>query len=74
MPDLNNCAYWDTKRAALSLGVTPKFLQALRQRGGGPVFAKLGRRVVYAKHELDRWVEANSYSSTVEARFAGARP
>jgi hypothetical protein len=59
--------HYDTKQAACYLGITPKFLQALRSRGGGPTYAKLGRRVVYPKHELDRWVTKHSHCTTSDS-------
>ena len=44
--------YVDTATAARILGVTPKTLEALRARGSGPPFTKVGRRVRYALADL----------------------
>lgn len=46
-----------TERAAAYLGLSPKTLETLRTRGGGPPFLKLGRRVVYRKADLDTWLD-----------------
>jgi excisionase family DNA binding protein len=53
-----------TERAAAYLGLSPKTLETLRTRGGGPPFLKLGRRVVYRKTDLDTWVAARVRRST----------
>ena len=37
----------DTRQAAAYLGISKPYLDKLRCYGGGPRFAKLGRRVVY---------------------------
>jgi hypothetical protein len=39
-------------------------LDNLRTTGKGPRFAKLGRKVVYDTHDLDRWLEDHKRSST----------
>jgi hypothetical protein len=36
----------------------------MRTRGGGPVFVKLGRRVVYRREDLDHWLEERRRTST----------
>ncbi len=53
-----------TPDAARLLGLSPRTLEALRVRGGGPEFIKLGRRVLYEPPSLKRWVEANRRHST----------
>ena len=54
----------DTPMAAEYLGLSPATLETMRSRGGGPRFSKLGRRVVYRREELDRWLEERSRRST----------
>ena len=53
-----------TEQAAEYLGLSPKTLETLRTRGGGPPFLKLGRRVVYRKTDLDNWLAARVRRST----------
>jgi excisionase family DNA binding protein len=53
-----------TETAATYLGLSPKTLETLRTRGGGPPFLKLGRRVVYRKADLDTWLAARVRRST----------
>ena len=53
-----------TPWAAEYLAVSPATLEALRSRGGGPAFAKLGRRVVYRREDLDAWLADHSRRST----------
>ncbi len=39
-------------------------LNTLRTRGGGPVFLKRGRRVLYRRADLDEWLCGGLCSST----------
>lgn len=48
--------YLGTKEAAAYLGLSPKTLEKLRVTGEGPPYAKAGRRVIYDRRDLDRWV------------------
>lgn len=54
-----NESHLDTRQAATYLGISADYLFRLRSRGEGPRFARLGRRVLYRRFDLDRWVEAN---------------
>ena len=47
-----------TPAAAKHLGLAPATLAKLRCVGGGPLFAKLGRAVVYTVADLETWVAA----------------
>jgi hypothetical protein len=38
--------------------------EKLRLTGGGPLYSKIGRRVVYAVADLDAWLLANQRRST----------
>jgi len=37
-------------------------LQTMRREGGGPPFARLGRRVVYRLADVDRWIHERTLS------------
>ncbi|MBM4723177.1 helix-turn-helix domain-containing protein [Rhodococcus hoagii] len=52
--------------AAEILRTTPGALAALRYRGGGPKFHKLGRRVLYSPDALTEYVAANSFQGTAD--------
>ncbi len=44
--------------AAAYLSVAVQTLQKWRSSGGGPPYAKIGRRVVYRLTDLERWLES----------------
>ena len=54
--------------AAERLGVSAAFLNKLRSAGGGPVFIRLGRRIVYSVADLDDWQNQNRRRSTSDDR------
>jgi len=58
------CGYPVFDGPAQYLGLSLPTLETLRSRGGGPVFTKLGRRVVYQKEDLDAWLSERRKSST----------
>jgi predicted DNA-binding transcriptional regulator AlpA len=60
----------DTTRAAQLLGVSASFLNKKRVTGGGPKFCKIGRRVLYRRHDLQTWVDAHRVGSTSEVQAA----
>ncbi|MFE3059078.1 helix-turn-helix transcriptional regulator [Nocardia sp. NPDC059239] len=49
---------------AATLRTTPAALAQLRYRGEGPVFRKLGRRVLYRWEDVNAWVDAQASTST----------
>ncbi len=53
-----------TKAAAAYLGISKSTLDKLRCFGGGPVFAKLGRAVIYNTDDLDAWLAERRRTST----------
>lgn len=53
-----------TKDAAKYVGLSPKTLERLRTKGGGPRFHKLGRRVVYREEDLEQWLQERARRST----------
>jgi predicted DNA-binding transcriptional regulator AlpA len=46
----------DTTQAASRVGLSVSTLAKLRLSGNGPVYCKLGRRVVYRVGDLDDWL------------------
>jgi len=48
----------DEKKAAEKLGVSVHTMRAWRCRGKGPVYAKVGRRVLYFDPDLDAYLES----------------
>lgn len=54
----------DTQRAGELTGLSPLTLQALRHRGGGPEYLKIGNKVRYEIAELTRWNESRTVRKT----------
>ena len=54
----------DQTRDAELLGVTTKFLEARRVRGGSIPYAKIGRLVRYRRSDVQAWVESRMMNST----------
>ncbi len=55
-----------TSDAAFYVGLSKSTLEKYRVTGGGPVFASLGRIVVYDAADLDEWVNCHKRKSTSE--------
>ncbi len=53
-----------TAEAAEYCGSSASTFEKLRLKGGGPVYSKIGRRVVYRVEDLDAWLAANRRRST----------
>lgn len=53
-----------TPEAASYIGCSPRTLEKFRQIGGGPVYLKVGRSVLYSRADLDRYLEQCRRSST----------
>ena len=53
--------FLDTGAAADYLGLSPRTLQKQRVYGGGPRFRKFGRRVLYARDDLDLWADERTH-------------
>jgi predicted DNA-binding transcriptional regulator AlpA len=54
----------DEEAAAVYCGCSRSWLRQLRQRGSSgrtpaPAYVKLGRRVLYDRADLDRWLDAH---------------
>lgn len=53
-----------TKQAADYVGLGESTLEKFRIIGGGPVYEKLGRSVVYDVNDLERWAASRKRSNT----------
>jgi predicted DNA-binding transcriptional regulator AlpA len=53
--------------AAKMLGLATSTLAKLRLNGNGPIYCKLGRRVVYRRADLERWLESRTARDTSDA-------
>ena len=56
--------YLRTPYAAVHLGLTQRTLEKHRCFGTGPVYRKLGGRIVYRLEDLDSWAEQGVRRST----------
>ena len=56
--------YLSTHEAAMFLGLSHRTLERYRVTGEGPAFRKFGRRVCYARTDLERWADGCRRSST----------
>jgi hypothetical protein len=63
-PSIPVQACLDTDQAARYLNVSKSYITKLRCTGGGPRYAKIGRRVNYAIPDLDAWREKYVVMST----------
>lgn len=66
-PDASGQQLMTVVEAADYLRVSKNYLDKLRVMGGGPDFARLGRRkVLYRRHDLDAWVAGRIFASTAQ--------
>ena len=56
-----NC---DTPTAAAYLKISPRTLERWRIEGKGPIYSKLGSRVIYAHSDLVEFQKQNIHTST----------
>jgi predicted DNA-binding transcriptional regulator AlpA len=63
----NGPAVLSAKGAAEVLGLAKSTLAKLRLRGEGPVYCKLGRRVVYRRQDLETWLDSRTAHDTSDA-------
>jgi hypothetical protein len=70
--------YLTNDEAAMFLRLSPRTLEKHRVIGGGPRFRKFGRRVMYARSDLEAWADARSFEATCDPEYvelrAGHRP
>ena len=64
VPDPVRPRYLRTPDAAVHLGLSPRTLEKHRCYGTGPVYHKLGGRIVYRCEDLDAWAEQGLRRST----------
>jgi predicted DNA-binding transcriptional regulator AlpA len=60
--------------AARLVGLSESTLAKLRLNGNGPIYCKLGRRVVYRTADLEQWLQSRTTRDTsdADARFLKA--
>lgn len=63
-----------TPDAARRLGLSPRTLEKHRCFGTGPIYHKLGGRIVYAIGDLDQWAAAGMRRSTSDPGIGLVRP
>lgn len=49
---------------AVELRTTTDVLKKWRYTGAGPRYVKTGRRVLYPRAEIDKWLRQNTHTST----------
>jgi len=59
--------FHNVKEAARFLGLATSTLNKRRITGGGPVYRKFGRKVVYAETDLLTWADSARRQSTSSA-------
>ena len=60
------------QEAAALLGLSVRFLQNRRTRGGGPLYVEISRRCVrYRRRDLIAWLDGLSRAHTSETRAPG---
>jgi Helix-turn-helix domain len=59
-----NTIYLSTRDAAAKLSIGASTLKKLRIHGGGPLFYRIGRRVVYSTNILDEWASRKTFETT----------
>lgn len=53
--------------AAKFVGLSESTLAKLRLNGNGPIYCKLGRRVVYRPADLEDWLQSRTTRDTLDA-------
>jgi predicted DNA-binding transcriptional regulator AlpA len=63
-----------SRDAARMVGLSESTLAKLRLNGNGPIYCKLGRRVVYRAGDLEEWLQSRATCDTsdADARFLKA--
>ena len=64
---LDRTTFLPEREAAVVIGLSHRTLTRYRITGGGPVFHKFGSKVLYARFDLESWIEARQ-----RRRLAGA--
>lgn len=66
--------YLRTPDAAKLLGLSPRTLEKHRCYGTGPVYRRLGGRVVYALDDLEAWADLGTRRSTSDPGIGTVYP
>lgn len=66
--------YLKTPDAAIHLGLSARTLEKHRCYGTGPVFRRLGGRIVYAIDDLDAWAALGTRRSTSDPGSGTVHP
>jgi hypothetical protein len=64
------CQYHTTAYAAAYLGLSKRYLEALRLSGGGPEYSSFGKAVRYTTQSLDAWAARCRRKSTSDGKAA----
>jgi predicted DNA-binding transcriptional regulator AlpA len=63
-----------TSEAGRFLGLSGRTLEKHRTYGTGPIYRKIGGRVVYAVSDLQAWADRGAQSSTTDPGAGRVRP
>ena len=66
--------YLRTSEAARFLSLSPRTLEKHRTYGTGPLYRKIGGRVIYGVGDLQDWVDRGAQSSTTDPGAGAVRP
>jgi len=66
--------YLRTQETARLLGLSGRMLEKHRTYGTGPIYHKLGGRVVYAPEDLKAWVDRAARKSTSDPGVGAVLP
>jgi predicted DNA-binding transcriptional regulator AlpA len=66
--------YLRTQEAARFLGLSERTLEKHRTYGTGPIYRKLGGRVVYSVEDLQAWADRGLVTSTSDPRGGTVLP
>lgn len=58
--------FLNAKQASQLVGISVSTLAKWRLSGAGPIYSKVGRRVVYQRSQIEAWMKRNSHASTSE--------
>ena len=73
MAEIDDDAMLDVNAAERLIGLRKATLAKMRCMGGGPMFVKAGRRVLYRRSDLITWLNARRVRNTTEARAVPRR-
>jgi predicted DNA-binding transcriptional regulator AlpA len=66
-------AMLDVQAAARLTGLAVATLAKMRCMGGGPIFVKAGRRVLYRRSDIVAWLDARRVKNTTQAAHSVPR-